>query len=76
MDACSDGNLCVLWYLQKEPCCQALNACCIALQVPRLQLAMLLRRLFLRLVCLLTDNATTASMALPSPELLLVSGLR
>ncbi len=44
--------------------------------MPRLQLAVLLRRLFLRLVCLLTDNATTASMASPSPELLLVTGLR
>jgi hypothetical protein len=46
------------------------------LQAPLAQRAALLRRLFMRLVCLLTGNATTAAMAAPSPELLLVTGLK
>jgi hypothetical protein len=46
------------------------------LQAPPSQRAAVLRRLFMRLVCLLTGNATTAAMAAPSPELLLVTGLK
>ena len=46
------------------------------LALPPPQVAALLRRLFLRLVCLLSGNATTAAMAAPSPELLLVTGIK
>jgi hypothetical protein len=51
------------------------------LQTSPAQQAALLRRLFMRLVCLLTGTASTAtaaaaSMAMASPELLLVTGLK